>query len=219
MKLLERAKTMRQFFAAAGLIVALLPTARAADDGGDYAARDVALLPAYCKYEPGYRDHVPGGNDPLQTEHWKAILSYMYPHLHHYCWGMQQTNYAMLFAPNAHERMAFLRYSIGNFDYVIKYMAPDYPLLPEVLTKKGENLIRLGQVSEAMAPLQRAIEVKPDYWPPYAVIADYYKQVGDLAKARDWLKKGLSVTPDAPALKRRLQELDRAKAGAGASRE
>ncbi len=214
----EQGGLVRRYFAAAGLTAALLAPADAIGaSAADYPARDMALLPPYCKYEPVIRDNVPGGQDPVQTQKWQSILGYMWQHLHHYCWGLQQTNYAMLFAPNEHERKAYLQYSLPNFDYVIKYMKPDYVLLPEVLTKKGENLIRLGRAAEAMAPLQRAIEVKPDYWPPYAALADYYKEAGAPAKAREWLEKGLAAAPGTPALTRRLTELGGAKSTSGTS--
>jgi hypothetical protein len=39
-------------------------------------------------------------------------------------------------------------------------------------------------------------------------MSDYYKGAGNTAKAREVLKQGLSFSPDAPALTRRLEELD-----------
>ena len=59
-----------------------------------------------------------------------------------------------------------------------------------------------------MVEFERAIEVKADYWPPYARLGDYYKSAGDLGKARQILEAGLSKAPDATALQRRLAELD-----------
>lgn len=172
-----------------------------------YAPRIVALLPPYCKYAPGYSGRVPGGDDPVQVEHWKSVLGYMYYHIHHYCWGLAQTEYALLFAHDAGERTFNLSASLGNFDYVLRHMKPDYVLLPEVLTRKGENLIRLGRAPEAMEPLERAIAAKPDYWPPYAALADYFKDAGEPAKAREWLRKGLEAAPKAEPLQRRLAAL------------
>ena len=54
---------------------------------------------------------------------------------------------------------------------------------------------------------ERAAELKPDYWPPFGQLGDYYKEKGDLPKAREVLEKGLSFSPDASGLKRRLAEL------------
>jgi len=39
-------------------------------------------------------------------------------------------------------------------------------------------------------------------------VSDYYRKVGDLAKAREWLEEGLSASPDTKALMRRLMELN-----------
>ena len=78
----------------------------------------------------------------------------------------------------------------------------------EILTKKGANLIRLGQGPVAIDVLGRAIELRPDYWPPYAELSDYYKGIGDLRNARAYLEKALSHSPNAEGLKRRLAEFD-----------
>jgi tetratricopeptide (TPR) repeat protein len=72
-------------------------------------------------------------------------------------------------------------------------------------------MIRLGRGPLAILELQHAIELKADYWPPYAAISDYYKESGQVAEAREWLEKGLSVTPDVKALKTRMADLERTK--------
>jgi hypothetical protein len=42
-------------------------------------------------------------------------------------------------------------------------------------------------------------------------LSDYYKEAGNTQKAREYLELGLSHSPDAAALKRRLNELGDAK--------
>jgi len=71
--------------------------------------------------------------------------------------------------------------------YVIDRAPRDFPLLPEILTRKGENLFKLRRAPEGVRALFQAIELKPDYWPPYAHISDYYKSLGEIAKARELL--------------------------------
>ena len=78
-------------------------------------------------------------------------------------------------------------------------------------TKKGENLIRLGKSRDGVAELEQAIAIKPDYWPPYAALSDYYKAKGDSAKARELLDQGLVVAPDAKGLKMRVEGLEHTK--------
>jgi tetratricopeptide (TPR) repeat protein len=62
--------------------------------------------------------------------------------------------------------------------------------------------------ARAIEPLELAARIKPDYWPPYAHLSDQYKEAGDLKKAREWLETGLTHSPDANGLQRRLKELD-----------
>jgi len=170
--------------------------------------REVALLPRFCTYTQHFREQVPGGNDPTLIRNWEAQLGPTFHHLHHYCYGLMKTNRGTLLARDQRTRQAYLIDAVGEFDYVIERAAPDFLLLPEVLTKKGENLMRLGRAPVAVYTFERAIQVRPGYWPPYAQLGDYYKGIGDLKKARETLENGLVQIPDAAALKRRLGELD-----------
>jgi hypothetical protein len=176
-----------------------------------YDPREVAMLPRYCPYTQGFRDHVPGGNNPNEIQRWSSMLGQTFDAMHHYCYGLIKTNRGVLLAPNEQSRRFYLNDAIGEFDYVLDHAPPDFVLLPEILMKKGENLIRLDQVGSGNQQLLRAIELKPDYWPPYAVMSDYYKKKGDLKNAREVLEKGLSASPDAKALKERLAILDAVK--------
>jgi tetratricopeptide (TPR) repeat protein len=122
------------------------------------------------------------------------------------------TNRALT-ARTARLRSYYLEASIQEFDYIIQRVPQNFVLLPEILTKKGENLIRIGgfQAAVGIRELQSATMIKPDYWPAYAALSDYYKSNGDLAKARDWLEKGLTATPGAKSLERRVAELNGAR--------
>jgi len=167
------------------------------------------MLPRFCLHTQDFREHAAGGNDPAQIERWSAFFGPTYWHLHHYCWGLMKTNRAMLLVRNVDFKRSYLADAIKEFDYVIERAPADFVLLPEILTKKGENLVRLGRGPHALLEFERAAELKPDYWPPYAQLSDYYKSSGDIAKAREQLRRGLSFAPDATALQRRLSELDR----------
>lgn len=171
--------------------------------------REMAMVPRYCIYSQGFREKVPGGNNPAEIERWGSLMGHVAFHaIHHYCGGLMETNRANFLSHTREERLFYLRHSIVEFDYVIERVPQDFKLLPEILAKKGENLIRLGQAPLGIRELQRAIELRPDYWPPYVELSDYYKGAGDLQKAREYLEKALSYSPDAKGLKRRLTELD-----------
>jgi len=174
---------------------------------GLYELSDVPLLPPYCKYAQDFRDRVPGGNSPADIERWGSILGPTFHHIHHYCYGLVATNRGNLKAKDQQERLRHLKASIGEFNYVIERAPADFSLLPEILTKKGENLIKVDRAPEGVRALEQAIELKADYWPPYAYISDYYRNIGELTKAREQLESGLANAPDAQPLKRRLASL------------
>jgi len=191
----------------------------------DYAPREMALLPPYCKYTQVYQEHVPGGNDLSKIKEWYEVMGGSYPytgpfhHMHHYCRGLQHVNYAKLFARSAPQKYQRHEYAILEFDYVLRSSPTTFALRPEILTKKGESLIAMEKGPLAIAELQSAMQLKPDYWPPYAALSDYYKGAGNIKLAREVLEQGLSSSPDAAALRRRLTELEGAKDKTGATPE
>ena len=204
---------------AAGMVPLLLAAAAPAAAQGiagypehvtDYDPREVAMLPAFCPHTQLFRERVPGGNDPEAIRRWQSVLGDMYLHLHHYCWGLMHLNRARILAREAQTRNFNYASAISEFDYVIRHARPDFALLPEILTRRGEALLGLGRTAQALAEFERAIELKPDYWPPYAHISDYHKSRGDSGQARTILEAGLKVAPSASALQRRLKELDEA---------
>jgi len=172
-----------------------------------YDPREVAMLPGYCKYTQLFRDRGPGRNDAKQIAHWYEVMGRPFHAMHHYCWGLMKTNRALLLARTKHVRNYYLHSSVQEFDYVINSSPPTFFMLPEIYTKRGENLLRLRELGEGMMSLQHAIDLKPDYWPPYAALGDYFKEAGNYAKAAEWLQKGLAASPNAKPLKERLTAL------------
>jgi hypothetical protein len=173
-----------------------------------YDRREVAMLPRYCLSTIGFSmANVPGSQDRSVAERWSDYFGPSFNTLHHYCWGLMKTNRAVLLARDATTRGFYLRDAIKEFDYVIDRVPDGFLLLPEVLTKRAENLARLGKGAVGVLDLERAMSLKPDYWPAYAALSDHYKTDGDIAKAREVLEAGLLKSPGAPALQRRLTEL------------
>jgi tetratricopeptide (TPR) repeat protein len=192
-------------------LAAALAGSTAAAQQREYDPKVFAMLPPYCKYTQVYQQTVPGGSDPTQIERWKGVMgANNFLHMHHYCWGLENTSRALYFSSSRQDRDHQLAQSVNEFDYVVARVAPDFALLPEILTKRGENLLRLGNAPRAVLDLIRAIELKPDHWPPYAALSDYYKTLGDVESARAWAERGLSAAPATRALERRLAELGKA---------
>ncbi|MHB8493944.1 MAG: tetratricopeptide repeat protein [Casimicrobiaceae bacterium] len=189
----------------AGLIaISLIPPHAIADDA--HSSRTRALLPAYCKYTQSF----PEAGNAAEVAHWTAIMGPVFHHMHHYCYGLMEFNYAKLFARTAQDRDHNYGTAVGNFQYVIDRSPSNFVLLPEIYTKQAEAYIAIHKSGLGVAALLRAIELKPDYWPPYADLSDFYRDAGDIDHAREWLQKGLAAIPDAEALRRRLTELGRA---------
>ena len=181
-----------------------------ADDepGGYNTPAAYAQLPPYCR-STGYTA-VPGGRNPAEVQRWRSLMGPSFAHMHHYCWALYALNESVT-ARTTQERLAYIERSIPDFSYVIENAAKDFVLLPEIYTKRGESLIRIGNAGQAVADFMRAIELKPDYWPPYVQLIDYYKQLGNLATAREWAEKGLVLVPNSRTLQERKAELDEAK--------
>jgi tetratricopeptide (TPR) repeat protein len=190
-------------------------------DQGRYGPQEIALLPAYCRTNK-FISSEPGNPYVAEQQHWERVLgSRPYSAIHHYCWAQMTVNRARMTARSKKERLSILNTSLGDFDYVLRYTSPEFVLLPEILFKRAEVMLELGRFPEANANLLRAIEVKPDYWPPYAALSDHYRNLGETQKAREWLDKGLAASPGSKTLQQRLAELGGSKgkpAPAGESR-
>jgi len=199
--------------AAAGIVLAALAPAqsRAQDNGRGFDPREIHMLPMYCKYTQIYRRHLPGGDNPAEIARYTETMGDTFRHMHHYCWGLQTAYRAAFISTTREDKVANLSLSLGDFDYVLDRAPPDYPLLPEIHTKKGEALIQLDRAGEGLLEFQRAIKLKPSYWQAYAASSDYYKTTGQTAKAREWLEKGLEAAPNAQGLRQRMTEINTAK--------
>ncbi len=170
--------------------------------------REVAMLPAFCKHTEYFRQKVPGGADAEQVAKWRSIIGDPFVHIHHYCFALLKTNRAVLLTRTAYYRNWYLQDSLGEFQYVLDRVPQNFILLPEILTKRGENLVRLNQGPVGALDFERAIELNSTYWPAYAQLSDHYKGLGQIDKARTVLLSGLEHSPDTPALTRRLADLN-----------
>jgi len=208
----RRAFAAPAIFAAAALALALGAPLRALAQEHNYDnPREMTLLPEYCKYTMFFREKVPGGADSGQVARWSSVMGPTFNHMHHYCWALMATNRAQFIARTKQERGWALSASIPDFDYVIERAPADFSLLPEFLTKRGENLLRLERTGEGMADIERALSIKPNYWEAYVAVSDYYRDRGDTAKAREWAEKGLAVSPGTMPLQRRVAQFDAAQ--------
>jgi tetratricopeptide (TPR) repeat protein len=178
----------------------------------EFDPREVSRLPPYCIHTAHFRENVPGGMDREKSQPWITTLGDVFQTLHHYCWALMYLHRAKVLAQDERTRRWNYSQAIHDIDYVLNYINAhgrhDFVLLPEILTRKGEALVGLGRGPRALVEFERAIQLKPDYWPPYAHVSDYYKGIGEMSKAREALESGLTHSPQANGLQRRLRELD-----------
>ncbi|MGQ0652120.1 MAG: tetratricopeptide repeat protein [Betaproteobacteria bacterium] len=192
----------------------LLVAASAASQPRAYLARDLALLPEWCKYTQDFRDKVPGGNNPTEIRRWMERTQGVFHAMHHYCWGLILQNEATFFVKDRALRLNKLDNSVREFDYVIHRSHPTFALLPELYTKKAESLSALGRSALAIAEFESAIAFKADYWPAYLGLSEHYLSVNNPAKARETLERGITASPEAIPLKERLEKLGAQPKGA-----
>ena len=199
----------REIFVSAALALALfVPVQVEAEPHFFDKPKEMFMLPEYCRYTQDFRDHVAGGNNRAEIERWTQLMGESFIHMHHYCYALQAVNRASFMSRTEQERIHNLSTAVRECDYVIHNTPADFSMLPDIFTTKGQSLIRMGSVGQGVAELQRAIDKKADHWPAYAALGDYYKEVGQLAKAREWLEKGLAAAPNTMPLTRRLSALD-----------
>jgi len=171
-----------------------------------FEPRNVAALPPYCIHTQGYRAKL-GAPKDADTEHWYQVLGGEFNHLHHYCGFLVFLNKAKI--RPTFEAKRDLNNVIGDANYVIERVPADYVLLPEFLSKRGEAYLIVGNTSRAVEDLQKAIATKPDYWPPYLLLADFYQRAGDVPKARQLIDQGLASAPDAQPLRKKRDDLSK----------
>jgi tetratricopeptide (TPR) repeat protein len=166
----------------------------------------LALLPEYCRDANGvvYGD----ATDPSPNAHkWVALMGKDFWHIHHYCYALHNFRQAHAAGKRATDKRFLLGKVIADFDYVLKNSAPDMVLLPEILVRKGDVLVELGDPAQGFLSYQQAMELKPDYWPAYANWAKVLTQLKLKADAQKILEQGLLHAPDAKPLQDQLAQL------------
>lgn len=176
-----------------------------------YDPREVGRLPKYCIYTQNFRDSVQGGRNEAQINYWYSTLGQPFHSLHHYCWGLMKLNRALFLARDAQTRTFYFGSAIHEFDFVLERAPENFVLAPEILTKKGQALIRMGRGPMAVPILEKAIALKPDYWPPYVQLSEHYQASGQIGQAKQVLEKAIEQSPGTESLKQRLAALEGSK--------
>jgi hypothetical protein len=173
---------------------------------------ETAVLPAFCKDTQTW----PGGN-PDGMARGKARYGEVFWHFHHYCYAMVWLLRADRHSNTAMERRGLLVSSLDDLDYVLKYLPPDYFLLPEMLTMRGRILFRQGNYADAIIELNKAIEQNRAYWRAYSELAKCHEALGNRQAAIEVVREGLKFSPESKVLQAYERDLSEPRSSAGSN--
>ncbi len=184
----------------AGLVIAQLHTpshAQGVDLGQrrtQFTPGELSLLPPYC--DTKHRD-----------AKWNSVIGSDIRHMHHYCRGLRDMNYARMTPLPANQRNFLWERSITEFTYMIRRSRPDMVLMPEVYVKMGEAHLHLNQFIDAEAAFSNARNLKPDYATAYVLPAEKLIDLKLYTRARDLLETGLRHAPNDKSIQAQLARL------------
>lgn len=187
------------------VVIALLVFSGSASAGYAMTAKDMQMLPSYCRqlsaghYEANAQAYRVPGSFPAEM-----------PHGHHYCHGLKSIARATAQSANKGAVQEELRAAVGEFQYVFGHTEaiPEYfPYLAMVRTDLGRVYDRLGKPGDSSREFMEAIRLKPDYVAAYIGLIDFYRKLGNREDALKTASEGLTHVPESKTLQRRYREL------------
>ena len=182
------------------MTLALFATTARALESGKPTDAEMATLPPYCPSR--FR-----GPSDEHFKDWMNTIGPIFEHIHHYCGALVAlSRYNRSNDPQ--DRRYLLGEVLSNIEYVTKITSvQNSALMPEIYITKGRVLLRAHRDAEAVNVFLSAIQLKPDYAPPYLAMADYYAGIKKKQDALKFLQEGLRQIPTSKSLVRRYQEL------------
>lgn len=163
---------------------------------------EMALLPPYCPDTQGFAYGDASYNTSPRAAYWIRLMdAKSFWALHHYCWALIKIRRADAVGVEPVVRNGMLLGALADYDYVLENGSPDFVLLPELLTRRSELQIRLGQYGQGLQSIEWAIQRKADYWPAYVSWANFLLSQKRTKEALAFLERGLTQSPDAPKLR------------------
>lgn len=170
---------------------------------GEIKPHEVSVLPEYCRFTITFS---PQFGSKEGTQYWLQQLGDPFKSMHHYCWALIALNRANRFSATQQEKRHNYGSAVSDIDFVLRYAGDDFVLMPEILTRRAEALVKLDEHAGAERDLERAIRIKPDYWPAYAALAESFKAQGKQSRAIQVLKEGIGKAKDPRMLERMLNQ-------------
>lgn len=196
-----------RFQALAAAAIALTATVAGSAEPTNITAGELALTPAFCQDVQTINGWSQHGRESPRSPMWIEKMGKTFWGMHHYCWGMVNIHRSQAAGQSPQERTFKIHSAINDYYYVVRIAPPDFVLLPEVFYLIGEAHGMVNEHVNAIEAYQKALQIKPDYWPPYEGHARILEKLGKKAEARAVLEKGLQVAPNEPRLKALYERL------------
>jgi tetratricopeptide (TPR) repeat protein len=199
-------KHARQIIAALMLSLGSIGATHASYDR-NLTPGELALLPAFCQDVQTVNGWEQGVRESPRAPMWVSKLGRSFWDMHHYCWARIAVHRSLAIGLNQNQRDHLVETAIDDMLYVVRRAPATMVLLPEIYYLMGDYFRMLRRYGEAQEAFQKSRELKPDYWPAYAGMADLLVLSGRRADARAVLEQGLTLMPGEVALKTRLARL------------
>jgi hypothetical protein len=168
---------------------------------------ELALMPEFCQDVQTVNGWEQGVRESPRAPYWVSKMGRSFWDMHHYCWAGIAVHRSKQPGLNQNQRDHLIETAIDDYYYVVRRAPPNMALLPELYYLIGDSQRQIRQYGAAIESFKMARSLKADYWPSYAGHADVLLLSNQRAEARAILEQGLSVLPNEPALKTRLERL------------
>lgn len=169
---------------------------------------ELALMPDFCQDVQTVNGWEQGVRESPRAPTWVSKMGRSFWDMHHYCWARVAVHRSQAVGLHQNRRDHLVESAIDDMQYVVRRAPPTMVLLPEIYYFMGDYFKLLRRYGEASESYKKSRELKPDYWPAYAGLADLMLLSGQRKDAKAVLEQGLAVLPDEVALKSRLDRLN-----------
>lgn len=152
---------------------------------------DLANLPPWCARMVGKTNA-----DPHDAWGVKTFGQQLWPHMHHYCWGLADLNKGRLLD------------AVHNFKYLANHLPANNRFGPELYVNIGDTYRKMNDYGKAALAYTRAELYDPRYVSAYLAHSSLLRQLNDDKAAADILRQGLRYVPDSPRLVGALKAIE-----------
>jgi tetratricopeptide (TPR) repeat protein len=175
---------------------------------GRYSRGQLAGLPPYCADSELSNDYVRFG---ARWQYWTSLMGENFNRIHHYCQGLIFLREARRKPAGSQGQVIELRRAIDDFNFILNIsdqrVMRAFPLWPEMLIRRGEAAVMLGDWALATQSYDQARQVKPDYWPAYLDWAKVLVGLKLTTQARELIKSGLLIDPSVEPMRQAYAKL------------